>query len=299
MVALLLLACSSTPAVVDTGLQPSVCPSGSLEPGVVEVLATGFDVDGTVGTEGLVFSPDGRLFVGGSGIGGGGYVAEIFLDGTWTRLVDVPQSIGLAWHDERVLVATGDVGTGEGGLVSVDPDTLEVEEVATGIPDANFPAPTPWGTILVSVPSGETVWEVADGGVSVWAEGVPSPNGIAITPDGSRVYVANTYVTPSTVASIPVTDGVAGPVGTLATLPDGSTQDGVALDAEGNLYVVNNLPGTLARITPSGDWDIVAEGIDFGASIAFGTGDWDPCSVYATSLFGPDVFRVGVGARGL
>ena len=76
MVALLLLACSSTPAVVDTGLQPSVCPSGSLEPGVVEVLATGFDVDGTVGTEGLVFSPDGRLFVGGSGIGGGSLIRQ-------------------------------------------------------------------------------------------------------------------------------------------------------------------------------------------------------------------------------
>ena len=44
---------------------------------------------------------------------------------------------------------------------------------------------------------------------------------------------------------------------------------------------------------------VLAEGIDFGASIAFGTGDWDPCSVYATSLFGPEVFRVGVGVRGL
>ena len=180
--------------------------------------------------------------------------------------------------------------------MTVHPDTGVVEPGVTGIDRANFPAPTPWGTILVSNPAGETVWEVTEGVVAAWAQGVPSPNGIAIT--DTHVYVANTYDTPSTVASIPLDGGAAGPVGVLTTLPDGSTQDGVALDASGDLYVVNNLPGTIVHISPDGTWETVAEGVEWGASIAFGVGDWDPCSLYATSLFGPDVYRVGVGVAG-
>jgi len=288
--------CTSPSGMATDGPAATAAKSchDDIAPGEVQVLASGFVVDGTTGTEGLAFSPDGRLFVGGSGVSGGGYVAEIQLDGSWDSVADVPRSVGLVWHEGQLLVATGDVGNGEGGLVGVDVDAGTVRVVASGIDGANFPAVSPWGTVLVSGPGGTTIWEADGAEVSVWAEGVPSPNGIAFAPDGDRAYVANTYGVPSTVASLPIVDGASGEVGVLATLPDGSTQDGVAIDAEGNLYVVNNLPGTIVRIAPDGAWEVVAEGVTFGASLAFGVGDFDPCSLYVSSLFSEDVFRVGV-----
>ena len=161
MLALLLFACVDPVDKVDSAA-PTLC-ADSLPRGSVEVVATGFEVEGTTGTEGLTFSPEGRLFVGGSALGGGGFVAEVFADGTWSILANVPGSVGLAWWRDRILVATGDTGDGEGGLVTVHPDTGVVEVVVTGIDRANFPAPTPWGTILVSNPAGETVWEVTEG----------------------------------------------------------------------------------------------------------------------------------------
>ena len=293
---MLLLACGgadpadpSDPARADDSATPVVCDGSFRAP---TVLATGFEVDGITGTEGLAFSPDGRLFVGGSGVTGGGYVAEVFPSGDWEMVASVPSSVGMVWHEGELLVATGDVGDGTGGLVGVDVDSGGVRVVASGIPSANFPAVTPWGTVLVSSPSGTTLWEVDGNEVREWVSGVPSPNGMAFSPDGRTLYVANTYDAPSTVAAIDVVDEEAGAIGVLATLPDGSTQDGVAIDAEGHLYVVNNLPGTIVRIAPDGTWETIAEGVAFGASLAFGVGDYDPCALYVSSLFSADVFEV-------
>lgn len=293
------------PAAAPTSTA-SACPADTLAPGEVQVFATGFDVDGVAGTEGLAFGPTGRLFVGGSGVGGGGYVAEVFPDGTWTHLVDVPGSVGLAWWKDRLMVATTLTADGTPGVVAVDPDAATADPFVDGMDGANFLAVTPWDTLLVSSPGGEDLWEVrvdAAGGapeVTTWATGVPSPNGIAFGLDGSLVYVANTYVNPSVVSAIAVSaDGEPGPVGVLTTLPDGSTQDGVALGAGGELYVLNNVPGTIARVRPDGTWEIAASGVAWAASIAFGEGEgFDPCSAYVSSLFSADVYRVGLGAPG-
>ena len=293
-----LLACGGADKTPADTAPAGRCPADTLAAGTVEVFATGFETDGRAGTEGLTFGPDGRLYVGGSSVGAGGFVAEVQPDGTWARLADVDVAVGLAWHRDRLLVATGDVGDGTGGLVAVDPDAGTTAVVASGIDGANFPVVTPWGSVLVSSPGNWTIHEVTDGGVTLWSDAVPSPNGLAFAPDGATLYAANTYATPSTVAAVPVVDRAAGAPAVLATLPDGSTQDGVAMDADGNLYVVNNLPGTIARISPDGDVHTVAEGVDFGASLAFGEGPFDPCSLYVSSLFGPHVFRVGVGAPG-
>ena len=291
--ALYLGACSS-----PDDPQPT-CPVDSLSAGTVEVFATGFDVD-VVGTEGLTFGADGRLYVGGSGYTGDGYVAEIATDGSWELLTPLPGSIGLAWWGDQLMVATANVGDGTPGVVAVDPDARTTSVFVGGLPGSNFPAVTPWDSLLMSYPGGTEVLEIRpDGTWEQWASDVPSPNGTAFSPDGSTVYVANTYTAPSTVARIEVEDGHATSVGVLATLPDGSTQDGVAVDVDGNLYVVNNLPGTIVRITPSGETTVVAEGVEFGASMAFGEGDFDPCSLYVSSLFSEDVFRVGVGVAGL
>lgn len=296
LVPLLMIACTgpASPEPLDI---PS-CDANSPQAGTVEFFAHGFE-RGVVGTEGLSFSPDGRLFVGGAGYTGEGFVAEIQPDGDWEILVDVPGSIGLTWWGDRLLVATPDVGDETAGIIAVDPDARTTEVFARGLPGANFMAVTPWDTLLMSYPSGTELLEIEpDGSWSVWATDVPSPNGITFSLDGATAYVANTYSAPSTVAKIAVEDGEAVSVDVLATLPDGSTQDGVALDIDGSVYVVNNLPGTISRIRWDGEITELAQSVSYGASMAFGEGEFDPCSLYVTSLFSDRVFRVGAGIEG-
>lgn len=291
---LVLAACASPPEPPEeTG---PTCADDTPPVGAVSVFATGLQRDGFEGTEGIAFSPDGRLFVSGGGLDA---VAEITPDGEWSHVVDVPASIGATWWGDRLIVATDDAGDGTSGVVAVDPDARTAEPLARGMVGANFVTVTPWDTLLVSAPSADTVLEVtAAGDVEPWVEGVPSPNGMVFDLDRSTVYMANTYGVPSTVTSVAVDGEAAGAVGVLATLPDFSTQDGVALGASGQLYVVDNVPANIARIAPDGTWAIVAEGVAFGASLAFGEGRFDPCSLYVTSLFTDDVFRVGVGEPG-
>lgn len=289
---LAILACKGADSPTDTG----VC-AASLPAGTVEVVASGFEVEGLVGTEGVVFSPDGRLFVGGTAAQGGGYVAEVQPDGTWSVLAEVPGSVGLAWWQDTLVVASG---AEEGGVVAVDVHSGETRWLATGIPSANFPLPTPWGTLLVATHTVDRVYEVQpDGAVSVWADALETPNGLAFSPDGAWLYVANTYGNPNRFGRIPVSGGVAGAWEPLAELPVGSTQDGLAIDAEGVVYIALNVPGQVARVQPDGAWEVLAEGVDWAASLAFGVGPgWDACSLYTTSLFSGELYQVGAGAPG-
>jgi sugar lactone lactonase YvrE len=82
------------------------------------------------------------------------------------------------------------------------------------------------------------------------------------------------------------------------TFENGTTPDGVAIDSEGNVYVALNVVGQIARVDPDGNMSIVAENVATVASMAFGQGDFDPCSIYATSLFSEQLWRVGIGVAG-
>ncbi len=297
MLLALLLACKPEPSP-----PAPTCPADSLEPGTVEVLATGFEDQGTRGTEGLVFSPDGRLFVGGAAHGGGGFVAEVHPGGTFDMLTPMVGSVGLEWWNGELAVAVGQDGAaGEvGGIVLVDPDSGDSRILDDAIPSANFPVLTPWGTLLVSAPSESSIVEVDVNGIhTTWLDGIESPNGMVFDDAASNLYVAQTYEAPNIFRRVEVTpEGASGAVHDLAEFDAGSTQDGVAIDANGDVYVVLNLPGQVVRITPSGQTEILASGVDFGASLQFGRGDFDPCSLYVTSLFTEDLFRVGAGVPG-
>lgn len=292
--ALLLAGCLGDAA--DTGAA-ALCPTDSLPAGEVQVLAEGFVADGLPGTEGLVFSPDGRLFVGGSGWQGGGYVAEVQPDGTWAAVADLPGSVGLAWWQDQLVVAAS---SDDGGRIDAVSTDGVVTTLTSALPGANFAAPTPWGSLLVSDPNDAVIWEVQpDGATASWLDGVPSPNGLVFSPDGRYLYAANTYASPADFHRIAVVDGAAAGFEVLATLDGAATQDGVALDGNGDVYVVLNVPSEVWRISAAGELALVAEGVAWGASMAFGVGDrWDPCSLYVTSLFDDVLFRVGVGVPG-
>jgi len=272
---------------------PDVC-ADSLPEGDLRVVATGFDG----GTEGVAFSPDGRMFVTSGDLA----VEEVLPDGSHVHIADVPLGVGVAWWGDRLAVAAFDSGLNNdlGGVWLVDVDAGTSELLVTGIQDANFPAVTPWGTLLVSDDTGtEDIYEVTeDGDATVWLTGIPSPNGIGFSADGAWAYVVTTFGQPAPAWRIPISDGTAGTPESMVEWGPGVAPDGLAVGASGAVYSAQNIAGRIDRVIP-GDphtWETVGEGATWAASNAFGVGDsWDPCAQYITSLFGTDLFVMGVG----
>ncbi len=90
-----------------------------------------------------------------------------------------------------------------------------------------------------------------DGSGELWyGEPVNFANGLALGPDGRHLYVAETFG--NAVFRIPIQeDGSAGTRQEVASLP-GALPDGLAFDAEGNLYVGCYEPSQVLRVTPEG-----------------------------------------------
>jgi sugar lactone lactonase YvrE len=80
-----------------------------------------------------------------------------------------------------------------------------------------------------------------------------------------------------------------------------SAPDGVAIDSAGNVYVALNTAGQIAKVDADGSSTTLADDLrGVGpASIAFGQGDFDPCSLYVTSLFTTQMYRIGAGVLGV
>lgn len=268
----------------------------SAPPGSVRVVATGF----FGGTEGIAFSPDGRLFVS-----RGDVVEEVFPDGSHEEFASIPAEVGLTFWGGELIVASGDDGLpgDDGGVYAVDISDGAVRLLAGGIPGANFPVVTPWDTLLVSTPVGaEEIVEVSAGGdVLLWSADVPSPNGIGFSADGSAVYVVSTFTNPAPLWEVPIDEGVAGTPVELASWGTGVAPDGVAMGESGAVYIAQNLAGRVDRVDPAtGDETALGEGVQFAASAAFGVGaDWDVCALYVTSLFSGELYVVGAGERAL
>ena len=298
VLAALLAAC---PSVTPDDPSPTPTPDPCAESpaaGTVSVLATDF----VGGTEGITFSPDGRLFVSNDD-----RIEELQPDGTRSLLAEVPQSVGLTFWEGALVVASFDAGLGAvtGGVYRVDIDSGAVSLLTGGIEAANFPAVTPWGTLLVADDTGtEEIVEVTrDGARSTWSAAVPSPNGIGFSADGATAFVATTFGNPAPLWAVPVVDGEAGAPTSLVSWGPGNVPDGLAMGLDGDVWLTQNVGGRVDRIrpgAPEGQRVIASfEGVPWAASVAFGVGPaWDACSLYVTSLFGPDVYRLSVGAHG-
>jgi sugar lactone lactonase YvrE len=90
-----------------------------------------------------------------------------------------------------------------------------------------------------------------DGAGELWyGEPINFANGLALSPDGRSLYVAETFG--NAVFRIPIKeDGSAGAREEIATLP-GMLPDGLAFDRAGNLYVACYEPSVVLRIAPDG-----------------------------------------------
>lgn len=145
---------------------------------------------------------------------------------------------------------------------------------------------------------------------------IPYPigaNGIALR--HGKLIVANTEK--ALLLEIPVLRR--GGLGTISIIADlsgealfGATMiDGIALDVHGNIYAAIVTGSTILRVSPDGsDVAVVAtpeDGLDFPASLAFGTGKGERKSVFVTNLAfivpegfaGPGLAKIDVGRPGM
>ena len=280
----LLVACGATPPDVDTA-DPNSCPDPA---GQVDVV-----VDGLDGTEGIAFSPDGRLFASDLS-----RVFEVTQDGFIADIATFPHAIGLAWWGDRLMVASFDTGSGVGGVFSLDVDTGVSTLFAEGIANANFLVVTPWDTLLVADDFDTRIFEVSTTGVvTEFLTGVQSPNGMAFSPDDQTLFYVSTFGATAPVWEIPMSGSTPGtPTQRMAYGP-GEVPDGMAMTADGNPVIAVNIAGHIDEVSTAGA-TVLATGVNTPASLAFGEGDWDRCSVYVTSLYGDGISKITTGQPG-
>ena len=249
-------------------------------------------------TEGLVFDVNGTLYVSAQDNDGPDQLLEISADGSNESVAEAESLLGLESEPAGILAA----GIRTGNLLLIDPADGSNVEVAMDLGEPNFVVNTPWGTTLVSDdrPDVGSILEVdADGNVTVWSDEVPTPNGMVFSLDGSTLYVAATFQEAG-LWRIPVSGVTAGTAEKWVAY-ETSAPDGVAIDSEGNVYVALNTAGQIAKVDVDGSSTTLADDLrGVGpASIAFGQGDFDPCSLYVTSLFTTQMYRIGAGVLGV
>jgi gluconolactonase len=231
-------------------------PSFALEQ--MEMFAFGLDH-----SEGICLAPDGRLYLGGEA----GQLYRIEADDTVTELLSTGGfMLGLAADAEGRIYAIDNVAK---CVWRIDPETRAREVYADGAPGGKFNVPN-WGAfdaegnyyLSDSGDWGATdglIWKVRPGGeAEVWThETTNFPNGLAVAPDGSRLYVLESN--PSALVEVPIGgDGSAGPRRELCEMGL-AVPDGVALAGDGSLFIACYRPDAIYRWSPAEGLSLFAQ----------------------------------------
>ena len=128
----------------------------------------------------------------------------------------------------------------------------------------NYPVFDAAGNLYVSDSGGwkersGCLFRIRPGGATeVVGEGLEAfPNGMALHPDGDRLFVVLSDL--SSVVSVNLgEDGSVGAPKTVVELPR-HVPDGLAFDVEDNLYIACYTPDVIYRLTPDGDLAVLAE----------------------------------------
>lgn len=284
---------------------PATQPACLLRPDQVSVY-----FDGTMTTpqldhaEGLAFDAQGNLYCGGER-------GQIYrLERGSKKFEQVASTdgfcLGMAFDRHGDLYVCD---SKHAAVFKFSPATGRLEKFADGAPGhkmriPNYPAFDRQGYLYVSdsydfkVPGPGIFRFTPEGEGELWcAQDFDFCNGLAFTPDGRYLYVAESY--PSHISRIPIQpDGSAGrkeEVGVIGTVPDG-----LAFDAQGRLYIACYEPSVIYRHDPaSGQTETVYHDIEavvmcHPTNCAF----WED-SLYAVNLGKCHITELEVGVRGV
>jgi gluconolactonase len=154
----------------------------------------------------------------------------------------------------------------------------------------------PWGSSGEN-PIGGFYRYFPDGPLEQIDRDLAFPNGVALAPDGSAAYLAETYR--NRILRYPIADdGTIGERADFALLPGRSGPDGMAFDAAGNLYVAHYGGGRVAILGPNGKLinEIPVPGANV-TNVAFG-GD-DLRTLVITDVETASLYSTRVGTPGL
>ncbi len=206
----------------------------------------------------------------GDGTENDGFVSLINPDGS----VHTPKWIGVTRDGLELHHPLGSA-IANGVLYTVDTGHVRSFDLATGRPLESVPVPgstilngiavTEDGTVYASnTRSPEVIYRVtADNEVSVFAEGAPlaAPNGVAIDQDGNIVVV-------NVGDNAVITYNPQGDVVRIEHAVEGGN-DGVVVLPDGTKYVSSVRFGSVSRIPPGGEAEIIASGIPSAASMCY------------------------------
>ena len=238
-------------------------------------------VDGLDHPEGVAWGADGNWYAGGEA----GQIYRIATDGTYSQLASTGGFVlGLAL-DGRHNIYACDLFQNKVFKISASGD---VDVYSEGSADRKFLAPNypvladngdlyvsssggfdeKNGCIFLIRPDGETI--VASETIDHF------PNGMALSLDGRELYIILSNM-PGIVRAPIQADGTLGEALLVVEMP-GTVPDGLALDAEGNIYIACYAPNKVFRYTVSGELELVAEDwqsvvLSAPTNIAFGDRD--------------------------
>jgi sugar lactone lactonase YvrE len=279
-----------------------------------------FNPDALEYPEGLTIDHRGTIFVG---MFFSTAIRQIASDGTQSTAAVIEPSgqsvlLGLAVDHRRTIYAAvasdNDAFNGIWRVMEGGEATLYAQTDPAGAP--NGLAFDKRGNLYVADSLLGVVWRIPRGGGTAerWVDDAalkPDPskfgfgaNGVAVR--RHAVYVSNTDQ--ALIARIPIKpNGHAGAVSVFAADAALANADGIAFDLRGNLYVACSVTSNrLVRISRNGNRVTVLataeDGLDYPASVAFGTGRGERKDLYITNVGvnfnNPGVVKARIGVPG-